>query len=78
MVEAETGASVAGSVMLKLKENNTTDQEQRESDLIRRHKRGRKNRLWRSEGWIQAQRGQLKMVKNFREPLGGRGVGHDS
>lgn len=73
MVEAETGASDAGTGRKQYK--SRVAQEQREPDLNRRHKGKRKNRSWRSESWIQAQRGQLKMV---REPLGGRGVGHDS
>lgn len=76
MVEAETGSSDAETGGKQYK--SSVAQEQREPDLSRRDKGRRTSRFWRSEIWIQAQRGQLKMVKKLREPLGGRGVGGDS
>lgn len=71
VVEAETGASDAETGGKQYK--SRVAQGQRESD-----KGKRKTRLWISESWIQAQREQLKRVKKLREPLGGRGAGHDS
>lgn len=58
MVEAETGASDADSMMLKREENSTIAQEQRESDFTKRHKGKRKNKLWRSGTKGTAENGQ--------------------